>query len=295
MSVFSENLAGGGFGAFGAYEPDLAGADAVILPVPYDATVCYQPGTRNGPQAIINSAPQVEHYDFDSGFNCEDLKLTLLNEIETDVSGPEAMMARIEKVYKAVAKKVPFILMLGGEHSIPHPAVRVMAEKHKGSLSVVQFDAHADLRDSYMGSPHSHASVMRRVIDFAPITQIGIRNVSKEEAEFIKTSGHPVYYAQDITGKTNWIDDMVKGLNENVYISVDLDGFDPSVIPGVGTPEPGGLLWRDVTEAIKRIGEKRNIVGADVVELKPLPGSVQSEFTAAKLCFKILSTAFLIR
>ena len=136
---------------------------------------------------------------------------------------------------------------------------------------------------------------MRRIVDLAPITQVGIRNVSKEESEFIQTSRHPVFYAWDIVGKGEWIDRMVDGLKENVYITFDLDGFDPSVVPGVGTPEPGGILWRDAVDAIRRVGEERNIVGADVVELCPVPGFAQSEFAAAKLCFKLLAAAFLLK
>jgi len=294
MSLFTDSLKGGGFGGFQWDEPRLVGVDAAVIPVPYDLTVSYAAGTRNGPRAIIDASSQVELYDAAWDINYEDLNLALPNEVEQVITGPGDMVDRVEEVYRAVYEKAPFILTLGGEHSITTAPVRVLSEKYGDTLTVVQFDAHSDLRDSYQGSPFSHASVMRRVVDLAPITQIGIRNVSKPEMDFIRANGHPVYYSWDVAGKTDWIDGMVDDLKENVYITFDLDGFDPSVVPGVGTPEPGGLYWRETVEAIKRIGEKRNIVGADVMELKPIPGSVVSEFSAARLCFKLLGAALML-
>ena len=184
--------------------------------------------------------------------------------------------------------------MRGGDHSLTTAAVRSLARRFEETLTVVQIDAHADLRTKYQGSPFSHACVMRRAAELAPIVQIGVRNMSKVENDFIKNSGHPVYPAWDIAGKTGWIGPMVDSLTENVYITFDLDGFDPSVVPGVGTPEPGGLSWDDAMNIIHAIGSKRKIVGADVMELRPIPGSVQSEFAAAKLSFKLLSAALLL-
>lgn len=294
MSVFENSLKGSGFGGLKKEEPDFSGAHAAVLPVPYDSTVCYDAGTRKGPAAIVAASQQVETYDLAWGVDYEELSITLLDEVEQIVTGPDKMLDTVESVYRAVSEKVPFILTLGGEHSLTTAPVRVLSEKYKGSLTVVQFDAHADLRESYQGSPYSHASVMRRVIEMAPITQIGIRNASKPEWEFINESGHPVYYAWDVAGRTDWIDGMIDKLNDNVYITFDLDGFDPAVAPGVGTPEPGGLGWRETVEAIRRIGKKRNIVGADVMELKPIPGSVVSEFAAARLAFKLLGAALML-
>ncbi|MDH4182706.1 MAG: arginase family protein, partial [Nitrospinota bacterium] len=163
------------------------------------------------------------------------------------------------------------------------------------SLTVVQFDAHTDLRDQWQGSPYSHACVMKRVIDLAPIVQIGVRNISRGEWNFLKKSGHPVYPAWEIAGRTDWIPDMVEKLTDDVYITFDLDCLDPSVVPGVGTPEPGGMGWAQVCSAIRAIGERRRIVGADVMELRPLPGSNQSEFAAAKLCFRLLGAALMLK
>jgi agmatinase len=205
------------------------------------------------------------------------------------------MVSKVEAIYDATLDKTGFVLMLGGDHSLTTAPVRSLARRFENNLTVVQIDAHTDLRDKYQGSPYSHACVMRRVIEHAPIVQIGVRSISKVENDFITDSGHPVYPAWDVAGKTDWIGPMVDSLAENVYITFDLDGFDPSVVPGVGTPEPGGLSWDDAMNILHAIGSKRKIVGADVMELRPIAGSVQSEFAAAKLCFKLLSAALLLK
>lgn len=295
MSLFIDSFKGGGFGGLVDHTPDFNDSDAAILPVPYDGAVSYKSGQREGPRAIIEASAHVELYDPQWRVDNEKLKLTLLNEVEPDVSGPERMISKVEAVYDATLDKTGFVLMLGGDHSLTTAPVRSLARRFENTLTVVQIDAHTDLRDKYQGSPFSHACVMRRVIEYAPIVQIGVRSISKVESDFITDSGHPVYPAWDVAGKTDWIDGMVDSLTENVYITFDLDGFDPSVVPGVGTPEPGGLSWDDAMNIIHAIGSKRKIVGADVMELRPIPGSVQSEFAAAKLCFKLLSAALLLK
>ncbi len=293
MTLFAKNLSDGGFGGLENSQPDINDVDAVVLPVPYDGAVSYMPGSRLGPAAIIEASAHVELYDAQWGVDCEQLKIATLNPVEPDVSGPGATISRVENIYDGILRKAGFVLMLGGDHSLTTAAVTALAKRFKSTLTVVQLDAHADLRDIYQSSPYSHACVMRRVIERAAIVQIGVRNISREEAGFIKKSGHPVYPAWEIADRTDWIGPMLEGLSEHVYITVDLDCFDPSVVPGVGTPEPGGLTWAGVTNVIRMIGSKRKIVGADMMELMPIPGSVQSEFTAAKLGFKILAAALL--
>ncbi len=293
--IFADNFKGGGFGGLAGHSPVFDGSHAAILPVPYDGAVSYKSGAREGPGAIIEASCHVELYDTQWNVDNERLGLTLLNEVEPDVCGPEETIAKVETVYEATLDKTGFVLMLGGDHSLTTAPVRSLARRFEKTLTVVQIDAHTDLRDKYQGSPFSHACVMRRVIELAPIVQIGVRSISKVESDFIKTSGHRVYPAWDVAGQTDWIEPMVDALTENVYITFDLDGFDPSVAPGVGTPEPGGLSWGDAINIIHAIGSKRKIVGADVMELRPIPGSVQSQFTAAKLCFKLLSAAFLLK
>ena len=274
--------------------PDFSGAQAAVLPVPYDAATSYISGTREGPRAILAASAQVELFDAEWSLDYEKLRLATLNEVEQDVRGPEAMVKKLEKIYTATMKKAGFVLMLGGDHSLSTAAIRPMANKYKRSLTVVQFDAHTDLRDEWQGSPFSHACVMRRAVEVAPIVQIGVRNISRGEWGFIKKSKHPVYPAWAIEGNNGWIEEMVENLTEHVYITFDLDGLDPSVVPGVGTPEPGGMSWRQACAAIHAIGSRRKIVGADVMELRPLPSSVQSEFAAAKLCFRLLGAALML-
>ncbi len=290
MDIFS----GSGFGGVDFTSDDLSSADALVLPVPFDGAVSYLSGTREGPSAIIRASEQVELYDAQWGVDCADLSIALLDEVEPDVSGPANMVEKVKTVYKAAMEKCGFILMLGGDHSLTCAPAQVLAERYGPSLTVVQFDAHTDLRENYQGSPFSHACVMRRVVDHASIVQVGVRNISLEEEQFIGQSGHPVYKAWDMHSDPGWIDSLVDNISEHVYITFDLDGLDPSVVPGVGTPEPGGLSWEMAVSAIKAIGERSQVVGADVMELRPIPGSVQSEFTAARLCYKLLAAALLL-
>ena len=288
-------LKGSGFGGMAINLPDFSGARAAVLPVPYDAATSYKSGTREGPRSILEASAQVELFDPEWGLDYEDLTIATLNEMEIDVAGPEAMLEKTERVYKEALEKAGFVLMLGGDHSLTTAAVRQVAPLHEGALSVVQFDAHTDLRDSWQGSKFSHASVMSRVKEMAPIVQVGVRNISRGEWEFIGESGHPVYPAWELDGRDDgWIDQMTSGLKENVYITFDLDCLDPSIMPGVGTPEPGGMGWRQACDAIKAIGQRRRIVGADLMELRPIPGTHQSEFLAARLGFRLLGAALLL-
>ncbi|MDH5757538.1 MAG: agmatinase [Nitrospinota bacterium] len=294
MSGYEEQFRAGGFGGMETAAKINEVVQGAILPVPYDAATSYISGTREGPRAILAASAQVELFDAEWGLDYEKLRLATLNEVEQDVRGPEAMVNRLEKIYTATMKKAGFILMLGGDHSLSTAAIRPLAAKYHKTLTVVQFDAHTDLRDQWQGSPFSHACVMRRAVEVAPIVQIGVRNISKGEWGFIKKSKHPVYPAWDIDGNDDWIEKMVANLTEHVYITFDLDGLDPSVMPGVGTPEPGGMSWRQACAAIRAIGSSRKIVGADVMELRPLPSSVQSEFAAAKLAFRLLGAALMM-
>jgi agmatinase len=236
----------------------------------------------------------VELYDAEWEVDYEDIKLATISPLQPDVSGPENMINKLSTVCEAALQESDFLLTLGGDHSLSLAPIRAYAKKYGKSLTVVQFDAHADLRDTWQGSPHSHACVMRRASEVTNIAQIGIRNISKKENEFINTSGHPVCRAWDITCRSAWVDRFLERLTDDVYITIDMDCFDPSVAPGVGTPEPGGLRWQEVCNIVKAIGESKNIVGADIMEVSPMPGSVVTEFTAAKLCYKVMAAALLL-
>jgi agmatinase len=185
--------------------------------------------------------------------------------------------------------KFPFVL--GGEHSITAPIVKAVAEKHQG-LSVLQIDAHADLRDTYMGTPNNHACAMRRVLDYATTTQVGIRSLSPEEAAAIPSLKTKIFYDFNMRDDPKWIDRVVDSLGENVYITIDCDGLDPAIMPSVGTPEPGGLSWYETLRLLRRVIESRTVVGCDLVELAPLAGNIAPNFLCAKLIYKILSYRF---
>lgn len=261
---------------------DYAKARAVIIPAPYEKTTSYGKGTENGPEAICVASDQVELYDEELGFEtCHRFGFSTV--------APVTELDALEKAtYKVLSdKKIPIIL--GGEHSITGAPVRA-CKKHFSDLSVVHFDAHADLRDEYEGTKLNHACAIRRVYDAGvPFVQIGIRNHSIEEAEFMsKNKILRPFYAHEIYSSTDWMDKAIKNLSDNVYISFDVDAFDPSIMPSTGTPEPGGMNWYQVVSFFRKLAKKRNIVGADFVELAPIPGFHAPDFLVAKLIYKLM-------
>lgn len=286
----------GGYNFLGLPEEDTRYEDAhaVILPVPYDSTTSYKAGTREGPLAMILASRNVELFDLELG--CEPLNAGIhtLPELEPDMRGPEVTIKNIQKAVESILKDEKFPVILGGEHSITTGPVRALAKKFGSEFSVLQLDAHADLRESFENTPYNHASVMRRVLDICPVTQVGIRNISSEEMKFVRQTRHKtIFWAhqlQEPAGK--WIPSVLKTLQKKVYITIDLDAFDPSVCPGVGTPEPGGLTWYPALELLRSVIRKHEVVGIDIMELCPIPGSIVSDFFAAKLLFKLLAEVF---
>ncbi len=266
---------------------DLEKASIAILPVPFDGTVSYRTGTRNGPRAIIEASKNMELYDSESGKEISDFGIFTLDELEPTLHSPEAMTIRIYETVGEIIKAGKFPVLLGGEHSITIGSVKAISENHK-DLSVLQLDAHADLRDSYWGTRYSHASAMRRVLEFAPVTQVGIRSASKEEEKCLQENVEKIFWARKIVGQTKWLDRMINSLNDHVYITIDLDVLDPSIMPSVGTPEPGGLLWYETLEILRSVCEKKKIVGFDVVELLPNRDNVAPDFLSAKLVIKLI-------
>ncbi|MFZ5952250.1 MAG: agmatinase [Candidatus Rifleibacteriota bacterium] len=269
-------------------------AKAVIIPVPYDSTTSYRSGTREGPSAIIMASRQMELFDLD--LQCEPLNTGVhtLTELQPDMRGPAETIENIENAVRAVVEDGKMPVILGGEHSITTAPIKVLKEKYGEELSVLQLDAHSDLREAYEQTPYSHASVMRRVFDFARITQVGIRNTCKSEMDFIKKVGHDgIFWAHDIcTGDDSWMDKVMQRLSDKVYVTIDLDAFDPSIMPAVGTPEPGGMLWYQTLKLLNRVIDEKTLVGFDVVELCPIAGNISSDFLAAKLVFKMLGRLF---
>jgi agmatinase len=270
-------------------------SDAVVVPVPYDSTTSYRAGTRDGPHALITASRQVEIYDVELKKEIAfDVKTHTLDEIEPVMDSPKATIERVHDCVAEIVEKGKVPITIGGEHSITAGPVSALRAKYK-DLSVLQIDAHADLREEYEGTIYNHACAMKRVRDMVDtVVQVGIRNMSEPEAAFAKKEGvDSDIYGAEITDKD--IDEIVKKLSDRVYISIDLDGFDPSEIPGVGTPEPGGLKWTTGLKLLKKVAEKKKIVGFDLMELAPIAGSNQSEFFAAKLAYKLLGYTFLLK
>jgi agmatinase len=203
----------------------------------------------------------------------------------------DEVVAEIQRVAAELVSRDKFVCVLGGEHAITAPVVAAMAAKHAG-LSVLQLDAHADLRDTFMGTRYNHACAMRRVLDHARCTQVGIRSLSTEEASAAPSLPTTIFYDFDMRRRADWIDRVVSSLGETVYITIDVDGFDPAIMPATGTPEPGGLSWYEALALLRRVIESRRVVGCDVVELSPQPGNVAPNFMCAKLIYKILSYRF---
>jgi len=260
-----------------------------ILPVPYDSTASFQVGTRNGPSAIIEASKQVELYDDELEAEFFKAGIATLDAVMPNMAGPQAMHEDLFTIARKVVRDGKVLFGLGGEHSISSALVRAVMTRHK-KLSVLQIDAHADLRDSYEGTPYSHACVMRRILDLgAAIVPVGIRNLSREEHGFIKKNSIPVVTARDCHMDDMWLDRVLNALGDHVYVTIDIDGFDPAYAPGTGTPEPGGLNWYDVTALLRLVAAEKTIVAADIVEVMPIPGAAVTEFLAAKLAYKIMA------
>ncbi len=271
----------------------LDAARILILPVSYEGTVSYGTGTAAGAMAIVNASRNMELYEEETDSEVYKLGIHTLPEF-TPRETPEAMMADLYGYSKKLLELDKFICMLGGEHSISAPIIKAHHEKYE-NLSVLQIDAHADLRNEYDGTPHSHASIMARVVKDLriPSVQVGIRSISGDEARSLK-AGLPtkIFWARDIVGKTDWIDEAVESLTENVYLTIDIDGLDPSIVPTTGTPEPGGLGWYETLTLIRKLAEKKRVVGMDLVEYSYFENYDSPAFLCSKLVYKSLAYIF---
>jgi agmatinase len=264
----------------------------VVWPISYEGTVSYGTGTGQGAQAIIDASRNMELYDEETDAEVYKLGIHTLSE-SPSVEPPARMMESLLERGRELVKTGKFVTMIGGEHSVSAPVIRAHAERYD-NLSVLQIDAHADLRDTYDGTPHSHASIMARVArDLRlPSVQCGIRSISAEEARAIDELPTRIFWAKDIVGRTDWWDAAVDGLTENVYLTVDIDGLDPSLVAQTGTPEPGGLGWYETIGLIRTLARKRRIVGMDLTEYSYVEGFEASAFLCAKLIYKSLAFIF---
>lgn len=264
---------------------DLDHAAAVIVPVPYERTVSWLPGTAGGPQALLEASQYVEVWDIETASEPWRRGIAAIDPVVGE-SGPEELADDVEAAVGEILDRHQLPVVVGGEHSVSLGAVRAAHDRH-GGLSVLQIDAHADTRDSYQGSRFNHACIMARVRELCPIVQVGIRSVDTSEVDGLDRER--VFWAHEIVADRQgaWIDRAADLLSDDVYVTIDVDAFDPSIVPATGTPEPGGLDWYQVNALLQAVARNRRVVGFDLVEL--IPGHPPSAFTAAKLLYRFLA------
>jgi len=267
-------------------------ARMLVWPISYEGTVSYGTGTGRGAEAVIDASRNMELYDEETDAEVYKLGIHTLQE-SPSVEPPARMMESLLERARELVKTGKFIAMIGGEHSVSAPVIRAHAERYD-NLSVLQIDAHADLRDTYDGTPHSHASIMARVTrDMRlPSVQCGIRSISAEEARSLDELPTRIFWAKDIVGRSDWWDAAVDGLTENVYLTIDIDGLDPSLVAQTGTPEPGGLGWYETIGLIRTLARRKRVVGMDLTEYSYVEGYDASAFLCAKLIYKSLAFIF---
>ena len=276
---------------------DPATAPVVVLPVPYERTSTYRAGSAAGPAAILDASRQVELYDAELG--CEPIEAIGGIATHAPLVLPEgcagaAMADHVQRCVSDLLDRDRFVVTLGGEHTSVVGAIRAHHCRHP-ELTVLQIDAHADLRDQYQGDPWSHACAMARVWEFTQrIVPVGVRSLCRQEAQFIAEHAVPVFYAHRLRQQTrqrggaSCVDDILSALTAEVYVTIDCDGLDPTLLPSVGTPEPGGLTWPDINDLLAGLARRHHVVGFDLSELAPIPHLPCSQFAVAKLAYRFL-------
>lgn len=289
---------------FGGFPPpyfDLEPSRIVVLPVPYDSTSDWHSGAREGPLGIVNASQYLEFYDPELDVEIFKVGIHTLAELQPDMAGPEGMVHRVEEVIANILEWRKLPVMLGGEHSITLGAVRACLRAFP-RLSVLYLDAHGDLRDAYLGTKFNHACVARRLWELCPsleglcpVTQVGVRTLSLEEHQFLQDQAAQPFYATGQEWDANFVRQVVSRLSQDVYITLDLDVFDPSVMAAVGNPVPGGIGWYSMLALLRGVAAQRRIVGFDVVELNPRQGPEACAFLAAQLTYKLMGYATCLR
>jgi agmatinase len=263
-------------------------SQVVIIPVPYDQTSTWVKGADRGPAAIIEASTNMELYDIETDSEVYLRGIFTEKPIDSKIY-PDEMVEAVRRKVQGYIEKEKFAVVVGGEHSVSIGSVRAHVE-NDSNITVLQLDAHSDLRDRYNGSPYNHACVMARIRELCPFVQVGIRSMDIAEKDLMDVDR--TFLAKDIHDRRDWFGSVVDRLSDRVYVTIDLDVFDPSIMPSTGTPEPGGLLWYDVLALLKFVCEKREVVGFDVAELCPDGKNRAPDFLAAKLIYKILSYRF---
>ncbi|MFQ5678181.1 MAG: agmatinase [Gemmatimonadota bacterium] len=265
-------------------------AEAVILPIPYEATTSWGAGTREGPRAILEASRYLEPYDEELDTEPYRIGVCTLPAVDLTRAGPEAAVAQLRELYRDLLEVAGdrLVIGLGGEHSISSAPAWAWVDRLDGELTVLQFDAHADLRDRYGGTPWSHACVMRRILERASrVVSVGVRALTTEERKVIGAAGVETIFAHEMR-RPGWVERALSALGPHVYVTFDVDFYDPSLVPATGTPEPGGGDWWQALELLAPVFRERNVVGADVVELAPREGEAASATVAAKLVYKMI-------
>ena len=281
----------GNFLGIGPPYSDRETARAVIVPVPYDRTATYGKGTASGPAALIAASGSLELYDEELGTDTYTLGIHTAEPACGNELPPEAMVRRVEEAVGGYLDQGKFVVTVGGEHSVTAGAVAAHHRRHPG-LTVVQLDAHGDMRDEYEGSRYNHACVMRRVRERGiPTVAIGIRSLCREEVDYLAGSPAAIISGRRVAEGRDWFAEALERTGEEVYVTVDVDFFDPALVPGTGTPEPGGGDWYTALAFLRTLGEHRRIVGFDLMELAPIPGQPASDFLSAKLLYRTLGYA----
>jgi len=257
----------------------------VLIPVPYDGTSSWKKGADKGPKAFLEASENMELYDIETDSEVYKQGIYLSQPV-TESSSPEAMVEAVTEKVKSYLNRNKFVTLFGGEHSISIGAIRAFS-RHYENLTVVQIDAHADLRESYEGSKCNHACALYEANQTNNLIQVGIRSMDHSEKSVMNYDN--VFFAHEIESDDYWIEQAVERMTDTVYITIDLDGFDPSLFPATGTPEPGGLFWYETLRFLREVFKEKNVVGFDLVELCPSPALYASDFLAAKLYYKMLS------
>lgn len=276
------------FGYLSQEYSNLEKAKIVVIPAPYDGTSTWVKGADKGPSAIIEASANMELYDIETDSEVYRKGMFTDKAVDGKLS-PEGMVEAVRQRVEDYIENDKFVVVIGGEHSVSTGSIQAQVAKCR-DISVLQLDAHCDLRDEYKGSKYNHACVMARARELCPILQVGIRSMDSSERELVDKNR--VFFASDIYNKTHWVEQAVAKLSERIYITIDLDVFDPSIMPSTGTPEPGGMLWYDVLALLKAVSDTKEVIGFDVVELCPDERNKAPDFLAAKLIYKLLSYKF---
>jgi agmatinase len=282
-----------GFG-FGALESpvDWAAASVCVIPFPYDSTTTFLAGARRGPEAIFAASKNLELFDSELGIETWKVGLFTLDAVEPNINSALENSRVVESVVSDVLRAGKLPVSLGGDHSITLGCVRAVRQKHR-DVGLLSFDAHPDLYDKFEGTRYGHANVARRVRELGvPLALVGVRSAARDEAEFMNRAKIPVVSSRDLLRSPEALACALSVLPKRVYVSIDLDVFDPSEMPAVGTPEPGGLRWYDMMEALQRVVAAKTVVAFDVVELCPIPGNLAPDFLACKLVYRLLGLIF---